>query len=166
MSDPHDDESETVSLAQAAGFLLEECRMVLPGILTLFGFQLVAVFSAEFPRALGDGEQRLHLGAMALTAIAVGLIMTPASLHRREHKVTALFIRTSSRLLIASMLPLALSICIDFYLIGQAVTDWSGFAFLSALLFFFLAIMWFVLPRAQNLQRLIGGTDRGRRGDS
>ena len=133
--------------------------MVLPGIQTLFGFQLIAVFSSEFARQLSAGEQRLHLVAMGLTAVAVGLIMTPAALHRHEHKISALFIRTSARLLIASMLPLALSICLDFYLIGRAVTGWSGFAGLSAVLFLFFSGMWFVLPRAKGVQRLIGGRE-------
>ena len=152
-------EEETVSLPEAAGFLLEECRMVLPGIQTLFGFQLIAVFSDGFFRLLSPGEQRLHLLAMALTAVAVGLIMTPAALHRREHKVSWLFVRTSSRLLLASMMPLALSICLDFFLIGHAVTRWDGFALLAALLLVFFAGVWFALPRARNLQRLIGGRD-------
>ena len=101
-----DGESETVPLSMAARFLLEECRMVLPGIQALFGFQLIVVFSTEFAAQLSNGEQGLHLAAITLTAVAVGLIMTPATLHRHERKITALFIRVSSRLLLASMFPL------------------------------------------------------------
>ena len=37
--------AERVSLSQAAEYLLEECRMVLPGIQALFGFQLGTFFS-------------------------------------------------------------------------------------------------------------------------
>jgi hypothetical protein len=37
--------------------LLEECRMVLPGIQALFGFQLVAVFNTPFKQLLDDREQ-------------------------------------------------------------------------------------------------------------
>jgi hypothetical protein len=34
---------EKVSLETAATYILEECRMVLPGVQALFGFQMIAV---------------------------------------------------------------------------------------------------------------------------
>ena len=34
--------------SEEASYLLDECRMVLPGIQALFGFQLVAVFNRTF----------------------------------------------------------------------------------------------------------------------
>ena len=39
---------EELPLSKAAEYLLEECRMVLPGIQALFGFQLVAVFNSAW----------------------------------------------------------------------------------------------------------------------
>jgi hypothetical protein len=39
-------EREPISLEAATGYILEECRMMLPGIQALFGFQLIAVFDA------------------------------------------------------------------------------------------------------------------------
>lgn len=45
---------EPLPLAQAAKLLLEECRMVLPGIQALFGFQLMGVLQARFGEALGS----------------------------------------------------------------------------------------------------------------
>jgi len=39
---------EKLPLSQAVSHLLEECRMVLPGLQALFGFQLVAVFNTAF----------------------------------------------------------------------------------------------------------------------
>jgi hypothetical protein len=41
-------ESEELPLSKAAEYVLDECRMVLPGIQALFGFQLIAVFSPGF----------------------------------------------------------------------------------------------------------------------
>jgi hypothetical protein len=43
---------EHLPLSKAAQLLLEECRMVLPGIQALFGFQLIAVFNARFAERL------------------------------------------------------------------------------------------------------------------
>ena len=80
----NEEERELVPLSRAAQYLLEECRMVLPGIQALFGFQLIAVVSPGFAQKLTLAEQRLHLVAIALLAIAVALIMAPAAYHRQR----------------------------------------------------------------------------------
>jgi hypothetical protein len=71
------EEDESESLETEVEQALEEARMVLPGIQALFGFQLIAVFNQRFDQALGEPGKRLHLGAVVLTAIALGLIMAP-----------------------------------------------------------------------------------------
>src|SRR5262249_34464824 len=75
---------EELSLPEAAKYPLDECRMVLPGIQALFGFQLIAVFNSAFHERLSVGERYIHLFATGLVACAIVLIMTPASLHRRS----------------------------------------------------------------------------------
>src|SRR5829696_7509440 len=101
--------SESLTLDQAATHLLEECRMVLPGIQALFGFQLIAVFNTTFHERLTLGEQRLHLVAILSVVIAVGLVMAPAAIHRQAPRtVSDRFIRVSSRLVMGSMVPLAI----------------------------------------------------------
>ena len=52
---------ENISLDRATTHILEECRMVLPGIQALFGFQLIAVFNPGFSEHLSTSEQHLHL---------------------------------------------------------------------------------------------------------
>src|SRR5581483_1908798 len=121
-SDP-EAEGQQIDLARAAQLLLEECRMVLPGLQALFGFQLVAVFNSRFSEALSHSEQKLHLLAVALSAVSIAFIMTPAALHRQKgpRKVTSTFIRLSTRLLLISMFPLASSICVDLYIVASVV---------------------------------------------
>jgi len=142
---------EDVSLAAAANHLLEECRMVLPGIQALFGFQLVAVFSSGFDALKSDGKA-LHLVATALVAIAVALIMTPAALHRQTtpRRITADFIALSSRLLLLSMFPLAVGICIDFYLIARLMVDGAIALPLAIALFALFMGLWYALPRIRR----------------
>jgi hypothetical protein len=143
-------ETERLPLSKAAQLLLEECRMVLPGLQALFGFQLIAVFNARFPSALGPGEQQLHLVALVLSAVAAALIMAPAALHRQRdpREVTALFLKVSTRLVLVSMLPLALSIALDVYLVARLVTQSPPLAAtIAAGLFVVFAIAWIVLPR-------------------
>src|SRR5678815_5505350 len=111
-------EKEELPLSQAADVLLSEARMVLPGIQALFGFQLIAVFNSTFSEKLSAAEQRLHLLAIILVAISIVIIMTPAAYHRQTgtRTVTQQFIDISTRLMLLSVIPLAISICIEVYL--------------------------------------------------
>lgn len=150
--------SEKLSLSKAAEYLLEECRMVLPGIQALFGFQLIAVFNPGFAQKLSGAEQSLHLLAISLVAIAVALVMTPAAYHRQAgpREVTEAFILVSTRLLLWSMLPLAVALCLDLYLIARMILDDIA-VLLTVALFLVFLILWFILPRVKAVQRLIGG---------
>src|SRR5438093_8268516 len=146
------EQREELPLSKAAQYLLEECRMVLPGIQALFGFQLIAVFSPGFAQKLTLAEQRLHLVAIALLAIAVALIMAPAAYHRQRgpQEVTSTFIHLATRLLLWSMVPLALSICIEFYLVGRVIEDGVLVPLGAAFLFAVFVGLWFVLPHVRS----------------
>jgi hypothetical protein len=80
------EEHEELPLSKAGEYLLDECRMMLPGIQALFGFQLITVFSPGFGERLEPHEQVVPLVAIALIALAVALIMTPAALHGQESR--------------------------------------------------------------------------------
>jgi hypothetical protein len=153
----HDEEELPLSLA--VQLLLEECRMILPGIQALFGFQLIAVFNNRFAEVLSKGEQQLHLLAIGLVAVAVALVMSPAAFHRQKHpqKATSMFIRISTRLVLWSMPPLAISLCIEFYLVSRIVLDSVLAAVVAVMMFGVYMLLWFVLPRAAALQRMLGG---------
>jgi hypothetical protein len=141
-------DTERLDLATAADMLLNECRMVLPGIQALFGFQLVAIFSDRFER-LDAGLQQLHLVAIALVTIAIALIMTPASYHRLAggRDVSGSFVRISARLLVASMLPLATALCLEFYIVLGMAAPRSPAALLATAMFALYLLLWFALPK-------------------
>ena len=144
-------------LDEAVTHLLEECRMVLPGIQALFGFQLIAVFNPRFAEQLTKTEQIVHYIAIGLVAIAIGLVMAPAAVHRQNGRgdVSDDFLVIASRLLLLSMLPLMFGICLDFYLIGRLILHSSALSviFAAVLLGVFL-MLWFILPRSTSLQKL------------
>ena len=147
-----DEPVEDLSLCDAAKFLVEECRMVLPGIQALFGFQLVAVFNRAFAEKLTSAEQDIHLVATGLIALAIGLIMTPAAVHRQTtpRMITSEFIGLCTRLMLWAMAPLALGLCTDFYLVMIAVTRQYWTAAIAVLLLIYLLFLWFVLPRVHR----------------
>jgi len=143
---------EKISLDAAASHLLEECRMVLPGIQALFGFQLIAVFNQGFGEKLSHGQQLLHLVALMLTALAMGLVMTPAALHRQAEPqaVSERFVWLASNMVLAGMIPLALGVGLDAYVVASIITKSEGAAAgVGIALFAVLASLWFLLPRRE-----------------
>jgi uncharacterized protein DUF6328 len=152
-------ERQRLDLFQSAQTLIEECRMVLPGIQAIFGFQLVAVTNTRFTE-LEDWEQWLHLGATAMVALAAAIVMAPAAIHRANggREVTDAFIRTSTVLVLGAMMPLAAGLAIDFYLISRLVDmARTGLdAALGALLFALLFFIWMVFPRMRALHAFLG----------
>lgn len=142
-------EIEQLSLEKAATLLLEECRMVLPGIQALFGFQFIAVFNQGFGEKLSHGEQLLHLAALLLVVIATALVLAPAAIHRltQPRAVSSAFVRTSTRLLAWSMAPLAVATTLDVYLVSRVITHSTpaslGAAGLAVVAF---VTFWVLLP--------------------
>lgn len=137
------------ALPDVASHLLEECRMVLPGIQALFGFQLIVVFNGRFWEALTYGQRIIHLFAITLIAIAVALVMAPAAYHRLvlRDAVSHFFIAFASRCLLMSMFPLLLGIVLDMYLISGLILNSTILALLIAVFLAALYIgLWFVLP--------------------
>jgi hypothetical protein len=137
------------STSEVASHLLEECRMVLPGIQALFGFQLIAVFNGKFWE-LPESHRMLHLVAITLVAISVALVMTPAAYHRQAHQfsISRQFVRISSLLLLLSMFPLSVGICIDFYVVCALVlaNAWWSSMLTGGLAAIFLWL-WYIFPR-------------------
>ena len=144
---------EPLSLDSATRHILEECRMVLPGIQALFGFQLIAVFNQGFAEKLSALQQQLHLLSIVLTVCAVALVMTPAALHRQIDplSVNRQFIECSTVLLLLSMFPLAISICLEIYLIAHVIIGvfWLSLLIATGLLLLFF-LLWILLPHVQK----------------
>ena len=75
--------------------------------------------------------------------------MTPAATHRQLNPclVTYRFIVLSTRLLLWSMLPLALGLCLDFYLVARVITGSVEVVWLAVLLLGLFLVLWWWLPR-------------------
>jgi hypothetical protein len=128
--------------------IIEEARVILPGIQALFGFQTIVVFNQRFID-LPEYAKDCHLVGLGMVIIAVALVMTPAVYYRyvgRDY-VTPRMIGQSSLMIRAALFPLACGIGLDIFTVILAATDqpnWSatgaGFAFV------FLIALWFVFP--------------------
>src|ERR1700716_3758681 len=103
-SEYHTSSARLASLEEETRTVIEEARMVLPGIQAFFGFQLIAVFNNRF-QEFTHAEQVLHLVALLLLAISIALIMTPAAYHRIAERgmVSRRFVELASRFLESAM---------------------------------------------------------------
>lgn len=132
--------------------------MVLPGIQTLFGFQLIAVFNQRFADVLGQGAQELHLAAVVLTAIAIALIMAPAAYHRQAERgsISRHFANYASRLLTIAMVPLLSALAVEVSLVAFVILrSVAGSAIIGAGLLLIFGWLWYVLPAQQKRRRQV-----------
>jgi hypothetical protein len=114
--------------------VLTEVRVVLPGAQALLGFQFAAT--------LTDGFDRLPQ-AMKLIHFA-----TPAAWHRlvERGELTERFHRFASWMVVSAMVPLALGLCGDLFVVTHKITGSSRVAALFASsLGALLAALWFGL---------------------
>lgn len=144
-----DQDHERLKLTDAARYVFEECRMVLPGIQALFGFQMISVFNQGFEQKLDPFQQKLHGVAIVFVVTAIGLVMAPAALHRRAERdfVSERFVRIASRLVLSAMLLLAIALSLDIFIVAIVVGHDQSFAIILSLLSlcFFLAL-WELYP--------------------
>ncbi len=150
------EEASSAPLEREANRVIEEARMVLPGIQALFGFQLVAVFNNRFETALSPSEQTLHLAALVLVTLAIVLIMAPAAYHRQAEpgRVSRYFVDLASNLLTWALAPLLLGIVLDVYLVSHIILKNTGASItIAAALFLILVSVWFIFPRIKARRR-------------
>ena len=143
---------EQESLKDEMRNVVEEARMVIPGVQALFGFQTMAVFNNRFEDLPASGVAA-YVAGLAMLAIAIALLMAPAACHRMSERgqVSRSLIDLSSRLLTWGMLPLMLGLALDIYVVILAALDDERLAAgggVAALLLF--ALLWFVLPAARR----------------
>lgn len=147
-SEYHASTERFASLEEETRIVIEEARMVLPGIQTLFGFQLIAVFNNRFKDFTGR-EQVFHFTALLMVAVAIALIMTPAAYHRIAERgiVSRRFVDLASRFLEWAMVPLMLGISLDLFLLARLVLNNVPLsaAVATAMLLVFFGF-WYVFP--------------------
>ena len=112
--------------------LLNELRIILPGVQFLFAFLLTVPFAQRFAQ-LNDLETSVFFATLLCTAIATALLMAPSAQHRilwrggvREQRL-----KLGNRLTIAGLV----------FIFGP------GFALgVTLVLLLFFALLWFVFP--------------------
>jgi hypothetical protein len=136
MNQTDDDlQADDIKLKDKIRQVLTEARVVLPGAQALLGFQFAAFLMESFDKLPGSSKA-IHSLSLALVALSIIFLMTPAAYHRivEQGEDTEHFHRFAGRALIAAMIPLALGITGDLFVAMRKVTDSAMLAGLAALL--------------------------------
>jgi hypothetical protein len=135
--------------------MLTEGRVILPGAQALLGFQLVIVLTAAFEK-LPESSRILHGLALLAITLSVALLMTPAALHRIvwAGEDTEAVLRVGGPLTVAALVPLALGMSADAYVVFARITGWPAFGGLaSGAVLVCLLALWFIWPLARRKAR-------------
>lgn len=128
--------------------IIEEARVILPGVQALFGFQTIAVFNDRFAD-LPSYATLCHLIGLGMVIIAVALVMTPAVYYRVVGPafVSRRMIKRSSWLIRSALAPLACGLALDMFTVIYVATKSLNPSIWGALAtFFFLSGLWFAFP--------------------
>ena len=123
MKDPSKQAESSADLHDRVNQVMTEARVVLPGAQAMLGFQLITFFERAFADLPGY-VKAVHLACAGLIALTVVLLMTPAAFHRiaEAGEDSHRLVRVAGRFVIGSMVPLALGMSGDFFVIVFKIT--------------------------------------------
>ncbi len=134
--------------------LLNELRVVLPGVQALFAFLLIVPFNNGFDR-VGDLERVVYAVALLSSAAACVLFITAPSFHRlrfRRHDKAQL-IKVGNRCAIAGLVALAVAMASAVFLVTNLLFDGRVAGVLTGVVAAAIAGLWWCLPLVFGPQR-------------
>ncbi len=127
--------------------LLQELRVLLPGIQTLTGFLIILPFSQGFSK-IGQNEQWVYLALFICSISSLVLFTAPAAQHRLERPLRdrVRFKRDATRLIIIGLVPLSLALILATHLVVREVGGrWPGII-IAGIVAIIIALTWWWLP--------------------
>ena len=127
--------------------LLQELRVLLPGVQVLFAFLLTVPFSDRFD-SLRPAERALFVAAFICAAVASVLLTAPSALHRilfRERDKEWMIV-TANRLAITGTVFLAVAVTCAAFLVIELIYGSRIAAVVAAGLGGLLLTVWYAVP--------------------
>ncbi|HEX6709606.1 MAG TPA: DUF6328 family protein [Rubrobacter sp.] len=127
--------------------LLNELRVILPGVQVLFAFLLTVPFTQRFPQLTGL-QTGVFFATLLCTAITTALLIAPSSHHRilwregvREQRL-----ELGNILTIVGLIFLVPAMVGVIFVISDLIFGLTTAIVVTALLALFFALLWFALP--------------------
>jgi amino acid transporter len=133
--------------------LLNELRVVLPGITVLLAFLLAVPFAKGWPRVT-DFQRNVFVVAFLSTAVSVALLTAPSSYHRLRFRQgnKERMVRIGNRLAIAGIAASAVSLLAVVVLVMDFVVSRNAAIAAAAALFVVIAALWYGLALVAELR--------------
>jgi amino acid transporter len=133
--------------------LLNELRVVLPGITVLLAFLLAVPFAKGWPRVT-DFQRNVFVVAFLSTAVSVALLTAPSSYHRLRFRQgnKERMVRIGNRLSIAGIAASAVSLLAVVVLVMDFVVSRNAAIAAAAALFVVIAALWYGLALVAELR--------------
>jgi amino acid transporter len=133
--------------------LLNELRVVLPGVTVLFAFLLAVPFAKGWTRVT-DFQRDVFVVAFLSTAVSVALLTAPSSYHRIRFRQgnKERMVRVGNRLSIAGIAASAVSLLAVVILVMDFVISRGAAIAAAAALFAVVGLLWFGLPLLATLR--------------
>jgi amino acid transporter len=126
--------------------LLNELRVVLPGVTVLLAFLLAVPFANGWTRVTAF-QRDVFVVAFLSTAVSVALLTAPSSYHRLRfrHGNKERIVRIGNRLTIAGIVASAVSLLAVVVLVMDSVVSKGAAIAAAAALFAVIAVLWYGL---------------------
>jgi magnesium-transporting ATPase (P-type) len=134
--------------------LLQELRVIWPGVQILFAFLLTVAFTQRFTE-LSSYQIDVYFTALMSTAFATIFFIAPTSQHRllwRQH-ARSQRLRLGNAFLILGSLFLAVAVSCVVFLVADFVYGHTTAAVATALVGGGLLVLWYLVPLAQRLMK-------------
>ena len=127
--------------------LLNELRVVLPGVQVLFAFLLTIPFTQRFS-ALGATDRRIYFGAVITTTISTALLIAPSAHHRMRFREGSKdqILKVANVLSLLGMLFLSVAIAAAIYVIAHSLYESGVAALVAGLVGGATILLWFAAP--------------------
>jgi hypothetical protein len=137
-----------IKLHERIDQMLTEARVVLPGAQALLGFQFAVTLTKTFAE-LSVTERTVHFVSLCAIAIAIMILLTPATIHRLTFagRDAVRFHTIGSVLVTAALAPILVGVATDFYVATVAILHDRMIAIVgAALVAVCLGNLWYAVP--------------------
>jgi Kef-type K+ transport system membrane component KefB len=142
-----DGESNKERLDRELGELLQELRVVLPGVQVLLAFLLTAPFQQRFA-ALPGSMRNAFFASIACATLATAFLIAPSAHHRLRWRAgeKERLVRVGNQMAIVGTVFLAAAIVLALYVVTDVLftTDLAVMTGIAALIVF--GALWYVVP--------------------
>jgi hypothetical protein len=157
------DESKGERLDRELGELLQELRVILPGVQVLLAFLLTAPFQQRFA-AIPGSMRNAFFAAIVCATLATAFLIAPSAHHRMRWRAgdKERLVRVGNQMAIVGTVFLAAAIVLALYVVSDVLftTNLAVLTAIGALVLF--AGLWYVVPMvgAREAQDSRGASSR------